>query len=248
MIGILIISHSADIARGVKSLADQMAKGQVPIAAAGGTIEGDLGTSTDTIATALAELKGVEAVLALVDMGSAVMSAEMALEMSGLPHRISAAPLVEGALVAAIEASRPGISLDELAAAAERALDAKGIPPAAPATPATPTPAPDAADAAPALAPGRAEAILTLTNKNGLHLRPAKDFVSAAASFKSTVRARNLDRPGQPEANAKSSIEVLKIAARAGHRLQVVAEGEDAQAAVDRLRELAAGNFGEEPA
>jgi phosphocarrier protein FPr len=245
MIGILIISHSADIARGVKSLADQMAKGQVLIAAAGGTIEGDLGTSTDQIAAALAELQGVEAVLALVDMGSAVMSAEMALEISGLPHRISAAPLVEGALVAAIEASRPGISLDALAAAAERALEAKGIAPVA--TPPAPAP-PAPAASSPALAPGRAEAEFTITNKNGLHMRPAKDFVRAATSFTSTVRVRNLDRAGQPEANAKSPIEVLKIAVRPGQRVRVMAEGADAQAAVDALRDLAAANFGEEPA
>lgn len=243
MIGILIISHSAEIARGVKSLADQMAKGQVPVAAAGGTIEGDLGTSADQITAALAELQGVEAVLALVDMGSAVMSAEMALEISGLPHRISAAPLVEGALVAAIEASRPGITLDALAAAAERALDAKGISPVAPA----PAPAP-AAEPPAALGPGRAEAVFALTNKNGLHMRPAKEFVSAAGRFTSTVRVRNLDRDGQPEANAKSSIEVLKLAVRAGQRVRVVAEGEDAQAAVEALRALAAANFGEDPA
>lgn len=240
MIGILIISHSAEIARGVKSLADQMAKGQVPVAAAGGTIEGDLGTSTDQILAALAELSGAEAVLALVDMGSAVMSAEMALELSGVPHRISAAPLVEGALVAAVEASRPGITLDVLAAAAERALEAKGIAPvAAPSTPSEPA-APPAA--------GSAEATFVLTNKNGLHMRPAAKFVEAATSFSSAVRVRNLDRAGQPEANAKSALEVMKIVAKAGQRIQVRAEGDDAEAAVAALRQLAADNFGEEPA
>jgi len=243
MIGILIISHSAEIARGVKSLADQMAKGQVPIGAAGGTIEGDLGTSTDQIAAALAGLGPVESVLVLVDMGSAVMSAEMALELSGVPHLISAAPLVEGALVAAAEASRPGITLQELAATAERALEAKGIAP----VPAAPAPAAPPSQAAPASAAG-AEATFTLTNKDGLHLRPATKFVKLAATFKSSVRVRNLDREGQPEANGKSMTDVLKLAAKAGQRVSVRAEGDDADGAVAALRQLAAENFGEEPA
>ena len=83
MIGLLIISHSAAVAKGVKELAEQMTKGLVPIAAAGGTHDGGLGTSADMILAALDDLKGAKAVLALVDMGSAIMSAEMALEMSG---------------------------------------------------------------------------------------------------------------------------------------------------------------------
>lgn len=264
MIGILIISHSAQVAAGVKQLAEQMAKGQVRIAAAGGTHEGDLGTSADLILEALGELRGVDAVLALVDMGSAVMSAEMALEMGGIPFKLSGAPLVEGAVVAAVEATRPGATLDEVMAAAARALETKGVhaeqPAAAPVQPeasasspadsvTAPPPAPDAQTALPP-APssgGVAEATLTITNKVGLHMRPAKEFVQAAAGFAgATIRVRNLDRPDRPEGNAKSMIDVMKLGVSAGHRILVRAEGDEAQAVVEALTKLVEENFGEE--
>jgi phosphoenolpyruvate---glycerone phosphotransferase subunit DhaM len=229
MIGILIISHSAQVARGVKELAEQMAKGTVRIAAAGGTIEGDLGTSTDVIARALDELRGVEAVLALVDMGSAVMSAEMALELAGLPFQLSGAPLVEGAVVAAVEATREGATLAEVAAAAERALEAKQT------------------GAGPACGAAGAEATVTITNRVGLHMRPAKEFVQTAASFAgATIRVRNLDRPERPEGNAKSMIDVMKLGVAFGQRIQLRAEGEGAQEAVAALAQLVENNFGEE--
>lgn len=238
MIGLLIISHSAQVARGVQELAGQMAKGQVLIAAAGGTLDGDLGTSTDRISEALAQLQGVSGVLALVDMGSAVMSAEMALEMSGIPFLISAAPLVEGALVAAVEAGRPGVTLAEVARVAERALETKGVAPVAPEpAPAAPEPAPPPS--------GGVEATLTIFNKVGLHMRPAKEFVQTAARFQAVVRLRNLDRPDRAEGNAKSMIDVMKQGVAAGHRILVRAEGDDAQAAIDALTQLVADNFGE---
>lgn len=239
MIGLLIISHSAAVARGVKELADQMAKGQVKIAAAGGTHDGHLGTSTDLISAALAELKGVTAVLALVDMGSAVMSAEMALEMSGETFLISGAPLVEGALVAAVEAMRPDATLEHVAAAAARALETKGIAvgqaPVAPPEPAPPAGQPAAG----------AETTLTVFNKVGLHMRPAKEFVQTASRFSSALRVRNLDRPERPDGNAKSMIDVMKLGVASGHRIHVSASGDDAAAALEALTKLVADNFGE---
>jgi phosphocarrier protein FPr len=238
MIGILIISHSAGIARGVKELIDQMARGKVPIAAAGGTLEGDLGTSADLISQALASIAMADEVLVLVDMGSAVMSAEMALEMSGVTFRISGAPLVEGALVAAVEATRPGVSLAEVAAAAERALETKGVALAA-------APPPAEAPPAPPPAAGAIELTLTLTNKVGLHMRPANLFVQTAGRYRSAIRARNLDRPERPAGDAKRLLDIMKLGVLLGHRLQLQAQGEDAQVALDALAQLVAENFGE---
>lgn len=247
MIGLLIISHSANIARGVKELADQMGKGQVRVAAAGGTVEGDLGTSADLISEAIKELSGVDAVLALVDMGSAVMSAEMALEMAGVPFQISGAPLVEGALVAVVEATRPGASLADVAAAAARALEAKGVaingtpaetPPAAETPPTAETPSAPEQPSAP-------ETTLTVVNKVGLHMRPAKEFVQTAQRFQATLRVRNLDRPERPAGNAKSMLDVMKLGVSAGHRIAIRAEGEDAEAALAALTQLVESNFGE---
>ena len=124
MIGLLIVSHSAKIAEGTRELAEQMTRGEVPIAAAGGTDDGALGTSADRIRAAADTLaaRGAEALLVLVDLGSAVMSAEIALEDWSRPYRLSNGPLVEGALMAAVEASI-GASLEQVAAVAEQTKD-----------------------------------------------------------------------------------------------------------------------------
>ncbi|HEX6287713.1 MAG TPA: dihydroxyacetone kinase phosphoryl donor subunit DhaM [Herpetosiphonaceae bacterium] len=126
MVGLLIVSHSARIATGVKELADQMTQAQVLIAVAGGTIDGRIGTSADLIRDAAEQLRaaGVDGVLVLVDLGSAVMSAEMALEGFERPYHLSSAPLVEGAVLAAVEASIGG----SLARAAEVAEQAGELP------------------------------------------------------------------------------------------------------------------------
>jgi dihydroxyacetone kinase phosphotransfer subunit len=123
-IGLVIVSHSARLAEGVVELAGQMAQGKVGIAAAGGTSEGALGTSVDKILDALHEVDSPTGILVLLDMGSAVMATEMAVEafIATSPHpvTISSAPLVEGAVIAAVEASI-GNSLAEVAEAAASA-------------------------------------------------------------------------------------------------------------------------------
>lgn len=124
MVSLLIVSHSARLAEGVKELADQMAGGAVQIAAAGGIADGALGTSSDLIRAGLEAIASQEGTLILVDLGSAVLSAEAVLETlnSAYPVLISDAPLVEGAVLAAIEAS-VGASLEQTAAAALQARE-----------------------------------------------------------------------------------------------------------------------------
>lgn len=119
MIGLLIVSHSRPLAEGVRDFADQMTQGRVPIVAAGGSADGGLGTSVDLIRDGMNRLvaQQVEGIVVLVDLGSAVLSAEMALEDAPVPCRISDAPLVEGALLGAIEASL-GSNLERVEAAA----------------------------------------------------------------------------------------------------------------------------------
>lgn len=122
MVGLLIISHSRKIAEGARELAEQMTQQQVPIADAGGTLDGELGTSAELIRAAADRLISdgrADALLVLVDLGSAVMSAEIALEDFGAPYRLSDGPLVEGALMAAVEASIGG-DLERVAAVAEQ--------------------------------------------------------------------------------------------------------------------------------
>ncbi len=122
-VSLVIVSHSARLAEGVAELAGQMAQGKVAIGVAGGTVDGALGTSVEKITDALNQVDGPDGILVLLDLGSAVMATEMAVEaFAQNQHRviISPAPLVEGAVIAAVEASI-GNSLQEVAEAAASA-------------------------------------------------------------------------------------------------------------------------------
>lgn len=123
-VSLVIVSHSQKLAEGVAELAAQMANGKTIIATAGGAADGSLGTSADKVLQALAQAESADGILVLVDLGSAGMAVEMALESLTPDHRervrVSSAPLVEGAVIAAVEASI-GSSLDEVAEAASNA-------------------------------------------------------------------------------------------------------------------------------
>jgi phosphocarrier protein HPr len=82
---------------------------------------------------------------------------------------------------------------------------------------------------------------LEITNKVGLHARPAALFVQTANKFKSTITVKN----GDVTANAKSILRVLTLGAGNGVVITVIAEGEDAEQALKALQELLANNFGE---
>lgn len=125
-VSLVIVSHSEKLAAGVAELAGQMAGEKVAIGVAGGAADGSLGTSVDKILDALRRVSGPDGTLLLLDLGSAVMAAEMAVETFALeePHpvEISSAPLVEGAVLAAVEASI-GSALREVAEAAAAATE-----------------------------------------------------------------------------------------------------------------------------
>ena len=123
-VGLVIVSHSAKVAEGVVELAGQMAE-EVQVLAAGGTDDGEIGTSATKIAAAIEAADSGDGALVLVDLGSAVLSARMAIEeLVGDQHRervrISEGPLVEGAVIGAVQAST-GSSLEEVDRAATRA-------------------------------------------------------------------------------------------------------------------------------
>src|SRR5262245_43652993 len=123
MVNLLIVSHSAQLAAGVKEFATQVAGGEVKIADAGGSVDGSLGTSVERIQAKLREVDSPDGVLVLVDLGGAVLSVETAIEELQMTRvLISDAALVEGAYLAAIEASA-GASLEETAAAALQARE-----------------------------------------------------------------------------------------------------------------------------
>ena len=120
----MIVSHSPKIAEGVVELAEQMAE-EVRVLPAGGTDDGEIGTSATRIADAISAADSGDGVLVLVDLGSAVISTRMAIDEL-LPDelrgrvRISEGPVVEGAVIGAVQAST-GSSLEEVATAAARA-------------------------------------------------------------------------------------------------------------------------------
>jgi phosphoenolpyruvate---glycerone phosphotransferase subunit DhaM len=119
MVGIVVISHSADLARGVVELAREMAGSEVRIETAGGNGNGGLGTNEDLVKEAIASADSGDGVIVLGDLGSAFLTVRHVLERSGddSVHLVDA-PLVEGAVAAAVVAS-VGKSADEVTAAAE---------------------------------------------------------------------------------------------------------------------------------
>ena len=113
MFSIIVISHSAKLAEGVVEVARMMAR-DVRIVAAGGTEDGGLGTSYEKIAAAIEETYTEDGATLFMDMGSAVMTAEIAVEaMADRRLKLIDAPLVEGVVLAAIEAAA-GTALEDL--------------------------------------------------------------------------------------------------------------------------------------
>ncbi len=124
MVSLVVVSHSYQVARGVREMALQMLSGKISIAATGGTKERTLGTDVSAIQEAIRSVLGPEGVVVLVDMGGAVISVQMALEGIDPADRdkvvIADAPLVEGAIMAATQASL-GANLLEVKKMAEEA-------------------------------------------------------------------------------------------------------------------------------
>jgi dihydroxyacetone kinase phosphotransfer subunit len=125
LVNLVLVSHSRTLAEGLRDMVTQVAGPEVAVAIAGGTADGRLGTSAPAITAAIRAVLGTAGVLVLLDLGSAAMSLEIALEDLSADERarvrISEAPLVEGAVTAAVQAST-GASLDEVEAAAAGAI------------------------------------------------------------------------------------------------------------------------------
>jgi PTS hybrid protein len=127
-VGLVVVSHSGRIAEGTVELAGQMAGPEVRIVAAGGMEDGSIGTDAVRIAEAIRAADAGGGVVVVADLGSAVLSTRTALELLGEPGnvRLSRGPIVEGAVIAAVQAST-GSSLDDVLEAAEAAATmAKG--------------------------------------------------------------------------------------------------------------------------
>lgn len=112
-VGIVIISHSEQVAEGVKAIIRQVVE-EVPVETAGGTDDGEIGTSLDKILNAIDRADANKGVLLFYDLGSAKMNAEIAIEMCNKENVLLVeAPLLEGAYIGAVEASL-GKEIDEI--------------------------------------------------------------------------------------------------------------------------------------
>ena len=237
MIHLILVSHHPDIARGIAALAAQMSAAPETILTAAGIDDADnpVGTDAVRIMQTLLEADNPDGILILVDLGSAILSAQTALDLLDDPAlaarcRISAAPLVEGAISAAVAASS-GADLETVAREATQALAAKqaSLGESAPAS------------ATPVVAPSGDSTTITLTNRDGLHARPAARLVAALAPH----HARLVLSCGDKQADGKSLNQLALLQARSGDRLTLHADGDDAAAALQTFRELAATNFGD---
>ena len=122
MFSIVIVSHSEKLAEGVAEVAKMMAR-DVTIVAAGGMEDGSLGTSYEKIAAAIDQAYTDDGVALFMDRGSAVMTANMVIgSMSDRHLKLIDAPLVEGVVLAAVEASS-GTALEDLAGKMQQARD-----------------------------------------------------------------------------------------------------------------------------
>jgi PTS hybrid protein len=127
LVGIVVVSHSADLARGVAELAGQVAGPDVRIEVAGGGPQGTLGTDDGLVRDAIRRANQGDGVIVLGDLGSAILTIRHVLERQSNGHaRLVDAPLVEGAVAAAVVAST-GCELADVVRAAEEARGASKL-------------------------------------------------------------------------------------------------------------------------
>lgn len=242
-VALVLVSHSRQLAEGVRELAAQMAP-DVLIVAAGGDGEGGLGTSFDLVEGALAEASADgRSVVVLTDLGSAVLTTESVLEFvdPDVAERVhlADAPFVEAAVAAGVTAAG-GAPVGEVLGAATAA--GAGFPHAAgagqapaeaaePAVPELPTPHP-AGDQA-----GVITAQVVVRNPMGLHARPAAVLARMMAGFDASVQVDGV--------NGASVLELMQLGATQGRTLSVSATGPQARVAVDAFVGAVEEGFGE---
>ena len=230
---LVVVSHSEKIADGAVELAAQMAP-DVVILAAGGTADGRIGTSLEKVMSALDKAAGGDGVVVLTDLGSAVMTAESALELVEEPAGVllADAPLVEG-LVAAAVAAQGGADVRAVKRAAEAVY---GL-------------GPDVVDPAPTLAASTVtEGSVTgpgpdftgdfeLVNEAGMHARPAAKIAGGLASLNAEVTVNGVD--------GASMTSLMTLAAGKGSVLHIEAWGPEAERALNYVGGLVQAGFGE---
>ena len=228
-VSIVVVSHSEKIADGAVELAAQMAP-DVVIVAAGGTSDGRIGTSLEKVLAALDQAAGSDGAVILTDLGSAVMTAESALEFADNPAGVvlADAPLVEGLMAAAV-AAQGGADLQ----AVRRAAETAGGPPRR-----TDVPPQQVVEEGSVTGQGPAcTGEFELINQAGMHARPAAKIAGGLSSLDAEVTINGVD--------GTSMTSLMTLAAGKGSLLHVEAWGVDAERAVNYVGGLVQAGFGE---
>lgn len=239
MVNLVVVSHSALLAQGVAELAQQMAQGgcQLAIAAGVDDVDHPIGTDAIKVMEAIEAVYSPSGVLVLMDLGSALLSAETALELldpaMAQNVQLCAAPLVEGTLAAVVAASS-GASLAQVRIEAMGALAAKASQLGEDAPTSTHNPSME-------IAPDAQSVSWVVRNLNGLHVRPAAKLVEALAPFEADLL---LEKKGQC-VNPRSLNQLAILQVRQGDTIRLLASGKQAGEVLDAFMQLAQQHFGE---
>ncbi len=246
MVGIVIVSHSAELAESLKTLALEMGRDSAKVAAAGGVDdpENPIGTDAVKIAKAVEEVWSEDGVVVFMDMGSALLSAEMALELLEDPKRknvrLCGAPLVEG-VVAAVAVAAIGSDIDAVMNEARSALSGKK----------NQLGETDAADVVTAESHHPDEDAIketfTLKNTLGLHARPAARIVRTMSGKDAEVLLRNSSSGGD-FVSARSMNSLISLNVRQNDTVEVSFSGPDAKQVYELIAPMMKNNFGESTA
>ena len=243
VVGIVVVCHSRALARAAVALAQEMMHGQpVQIITAAGLDDTTFGTDARQVAHAMTAADTGAGVVVLMDLGSAVLSAELALDLLDDDARsrvvLCPAPLVEGLIVAAVAAAG-GATPEEVAAEAAEALAGKTELLAC---------ATGADHPSEEQVPTACELVgaFTVGNPHGLHARPAARLVHEVRTLDARVQLRNrtTDSAWVP---ASSLSKIATLGALRGHDIDIRVSGNQAREILERLLALAARGFDETP-
>ncbi|MDY6076236.1 dihydroxyacetone kinase phosphoryl donor subunit DhaM, partial [Mobiluncus sp.] len=260
-VGLVVVSHSRPLAEAAVELALIMVHGdRPPIEIAAGTDDGGFGTDAVAVMEAIMSANDGDGVVVFVDLGSAITSTDMAVEMLAdkgeeIDVRVLSAPFVEG-LNAAVVLAAAGAGIDAIVGEANGSLAPKlelvggdgevgdgaaagdlgagadaAIGGAGPDSTENATADWDAADST------------VVINKVGLHARPAATIAEVAGGFAEAEVV--LEKAGR-QVNAKSPVEIATLSASAGDTVWVRARGEGAAEVVEAIVALIDSGFGEE--
>jgi phosphoenolpyruvate-protein phosphotransferase/dihydroxyacetone kinase phosphotransfer subunit len=244
MVGLVLVSHSRPLAEAVADLVRRAVNSDLRLTFSGGVGEGrvELGTDALEIQEAITSVYSDDGVLVLMDMGSAILSAETAKDLL-IPEqqekvRLTSAPLVEGGIAAAVQAQL-GAPIEEVAKAALQSLlpkqdQVQDIVPDTEISQKTPEPA------------GNEILDLTIQNTHGLHLRPAATLIKTVSRFPGEVYIENRTANRGPVL-VRSLVDLTRLQIRQGDSVRFSISTLDPKPVVDSIRSLVENHFGELP-